>query len=287
MSVGVVIATRDRAERLARTLDRLTALPERPPVVVVDNASADHTRRLVAERFPGVRLLTLPRNAGAAARTVGAAALTTPVVAFSDDDSWWEPGSLATAARLLRDHPRLGLLAARTRVGPDGGADPLNAVLAGSPLGRPADLPGPEVLGFLGCAAVARRSAFLDAGGYHPLLGIGAEETLLAYDLSARGWGVAYCPEVTAWHHPDDGPRPERPVQVRRNEVLTCWLRRPLPLAARRTAALAARARTDEVARRALGGVLARLPAALRLRQPLPPWTENAVRQLEGDARAR
>ncbi|MCX2970689.1 MULTISPECIES: glycosyltransferase family 2 protein [Streptomyces] len=278
------MATRNRADRLARTLTRLTALPERPQVIVVDNASTDHTRALVAERFPGVRVLTLKRNAGAAARTVGAATLDTPVVAFSDDDSWWAPGALDRAAALLRAYPRLGLVVAATRVGADGVPDPLNAVLADSPLGRPPDLPGPEVLGFLGCAAVARRAAFLDAGGYHPLLCIGGEETLLAWDLAARGWGISYCPEVTAWHDPDDGPRPERPMMLRRNEVLSCWLRRPLPRALRRTAALAAAARTDPVARRALGEVLSALPAALRERRTLPPWTERTVRRLEGAA---
>ena len=42
------------------------------------------------------------RNLGAAARTLGARAATTPFVAFSDDDSCWAPGSLASAAIDLR-----------------------------------------------------------------------------------------------------------------------------------------------------------------------------------------
>jgi hypothetical protein len=37
VSVTVVIATRDRRASLLATLERLAALPERPPVVVVDN----------------------------------------------------------------------------------------------------------------------------------------------------------------------------------------------------------------------------------------------------------
>jgi N-acetylglucosaminyl-diphospho-decaprenol L-rhamnosyltransferase len=285
--VGVVVATRNRADRLAATLRELTALPERPPVVVVDNASTDHTRSMVVRRFPAVRLLPLPANQGAVARNHGVAALDTPFVAFSDDDSWWAPGSLVTAAGLLREHPRLGLLAAGVRVGPGGEPDPLNAVLARSPLGEAPDLPGREVLGFLGCAAVIRRAAFLDAGGFHPLLFFGAEETPLAYDLSARGWGVVYCPQVTAHHEPDQAPRAHRAALVRRNEVLTLWLRRPAPLALRRTAALAARSLGDPVARRALRGVLARLPAALHARCPLPPGTEAAARRVEADSHGR
>ncbi|MYR62383.1 glycosyltransferase family 2 protein, partial [Streptomyces sp. SID625] len=98
--------------------------------------------------------------------------------------------------------------------------------LADSPLGRATDLPGTQVLGFLACAAVTRRTAYLDAGGFHPLLFFGGEETLLAYDLAARGWGVTHCPEVVAHHHPASGPRTGRAALVRRNELLTAWLRR-------------------------------------------------------------
>jgi hypothetical protein len=64
---------------------------------------------------------------------------------------------------------------AATLVGPDGAEDPLNELLAESLLPRNG-LPGPRVLGFLGCVVVTRREAFLRAGGYRGLLGIGGEE---------------------------------------------------------------------------------------------------------------
>src|SRR5215218_1414627 len=98
--ITVVVATRNRAARLAGVLERLGGLPERPPVVVVDNGSDDDTVD-VAGRFPGVRVLRLPRNHGAAARNYGVAAAKTPYVAFADDDSWWAPGSLARAGELF------------------------------------------------------------------------------------------------------------------------------------------------------------------------------------------
>ncbi|GAA3779861.1 glycosyltransferase family 2 protein [Streptomyces phyllanthi] len=276
-AVTVVVATRNRCDSLATTLRHLRALPERPPVLVADNASTDGTRTLLAHRFPEVRVLALPVNRGALARNDAVRVVDTPYVAFSDDDSWWAPGALRTAVRLLDEHPRLGLLAARTLVGPDGDPDPLNDVLATSPLGRAHDLPGTQVLGYLACASVVRRTAYLDAGGYHPLLFFGGEETLLAYDLAARGWGVVHCPEVVAHHHPAPTPRTGRPVTLLRNDLLTAWLRRPLLLALARTRALAAEARHDRAARGALRTALVRVPSALRARRRLPPYIERAA----------
>ncbi|MGW7288589.1 glycosyltransferase family 2 protein [Streptomyces sp. NPDC054847] len=282
----VVVISRNRRDQLLHTLDRLMELPERPPVIVVDNASTDATAEAVARQHPGVTLLTPDRNLGAVGRNLGVRHARTPYVAFSDDDSWWEPGALTAAEQLFDGHPRLGLLAARTTVGPEAVDDPLNSVLAKSPLGMVPDLPGPQVLGFLACAAVARRSAFLQAGGYHPVLFFGGEETLLAYDLAARGWGVCHCPDVVAVHCPTGGPRNGRSAVMLRNAALTAWLRRPLPVALRRTGALAAEARSDPPAREALRQVLRRLPMALRARRLLPAAVESAARRLDMEGAA-
>jgi len=280
--ITVAVITRNRRASVLRTLDRLAELPERPPVIVVDNDSADATAAAVLDHPVGACVLTPGRNTGALGRNLAVRHATTPYIAFSDDDSWWAPGALATAADVLDTHPRLGLLAARTLVGPDAAEDPLNSVLAASPLPPDPGLPGTPVLGFLACASVVRRRAFLDAGGYHPVLFFGGEETLLAYDLAARGWGVAYVPSVTALHHPDPGGRPGRSAAQRRNEVLTAWLRRPAPVALRGTARLGAAAlRREPAAGAALRGALARLPAALRHRTPLPDRVERAARLLD------
>ncbi|MFI7407377.1 glycosyltransferase family 2 protein [Streptomyces sp. NPDC049627] len=282
--VTVAVITRDRPTSVLRTLDALAALPEQPPVIVVDNGSDDATSGAVRRHAAAARLLRPRENTGALGRNLAVRHTRTPYVAFSDDDSWWTPGALRHAADLLDTHPRLGLVAARTLVGADGAEDPLNAVLAASPLPDRPDLPGRPVLGFLACACVVRRDAFLAAGGYHPLLFFGGEETLLAYDMAAAGWGVTYVPSLTACHLPEPGGRDGRSHLVRRNEVLTLWLRRPLPVALRASARLATSALTGEPgARRALREVLVRWPAAVTRRRPLPPHIEQAARLLDGN----
>src|SRR5215207_6683861 len=114
--VSVVIATRDRAHELERTLRELAALPERPEVIVVDNGSRDGTPARAARAHPGARVIALGANHGAAARNAGVEASSGRYVAFCDDDSCWAPGALARAAALLDAHPQIGLLAARVLV---------------------------------------------------------------------------------------------------------------------------------------------------------------------------
>jgi GT2 family glycosyltransferase len=279
--VAVVIATRNRGTELLGTLARLRALHEQPRIVVVDNGSTDGTAELVRARHPGVQVVGLRGNHGGAARTVGVRLVDSPYVAFCDDDSWWAPGALGRAVELLDRHPRLAVLAARVLVGPDERLDPVCDDMAHSPLPPTDDLPGPSVLGFIACGAVVRRVAFLEVGGFDVRLGVGGEEELLAVDLAARGWGLAYVEEVVAYHHPSPSrdPSGRRRVQVR-NALWSAWLRRPLGGAARQTAHLAALAMHQPGAWSGILLALLGLPWVLRERRPVHPELEAALRTL-------
>jgi len=283
--VAVVVVTRNRRDSLCATLAHLRALPERPRVVVVDNASTDGTAAAVRGRYPDVDVVALTRNLGAAARTVGTCRVDMPYVAFSDDDSWWAPGALARALEVLDAHPPLALVAARILLGAEERIEPACLQMAASPLAARDGLPGRPVLGFVACGAVVRRSAFLAAGGFHARFGIGGEEQLLAIDLAAAGWALAYVDDVVAYHYPSPvRDRQGRERIVTRNTLWTTWLRRPSISAARRTAQLARLGVRNPRLRPAIVEALRGLPWVLRERRPVPTAVESALRVLESTA---
>lgn len=276
----VVIATRNRRDVLLATLDRLERLPERPPIVVADNGSADGTTDAVRSRHPDVRVIHFDRNAGGGARNAAITAASTPYVALCDDDSWWAPGALSRAERLLDTHRRLALIAAKLLVGPDERLDPTCGTMALSELPGD-DLPGPAVLGFVACGAVLRRSAFIEVGGFEERFGVGGEEELLALDLAHAGHQLAYVEDVVAHHHPAaEGDRSERRRVELRNGLWAAWLRRRPVSALIRTARLLGRSAADP--RAALGAIDALRGAGwvARNRRPVPVELDRCLRSL-------
>lgn len=235
LRVSVVVLTHNRCDELCRTLDRLQALPERVPLIVVDNASTDHTAERLAALYPGITIVRSERNLGAAGRNLGVERVRTPYVAFCDDDTWWAAGSLRKAADLLDAWPEIDILNARIVVGPEARLDPACAAMADSPLEHMPGI-GPLLTGFMAGANVMRTRAYREAGGYWPPFFIGGEEALLAMDVLDAGGRIVYAPELQVHHCPslarDSGLRRKL---IARNAIWTAWLRLPWPMALRRT----------------------------------------------------
>lgn len=121
VDVTVTIVTWNGADLLARCLDSLArgAAGLSLQAVVVDNASRDRTREVLAQR-PWVEAILNERNAGvphgrnqAIRRARGRAIVTL------DQDTVAHEGSIATMVRYLDEHPRVGLVGARL-LNPDG-----------------------------------------------------------------------------------------------------------------------------------------------------------------------
>lgn len=301
-AVGAVVITWQRREEAVAAVGRLLDLPERPRVVVVDNGSTDGTAGALRRTFPRalvdddgagpqLEVVALGHNAGAVGRNLGVARLAERglrYAAFCDDDTWWDPGSVARAADVLDAHPDVAVLTARIVVEPRGTDDPIVAELRDSPVvpSRPG-LPGPALGSFLAGASVVRIAAFQQVGGFSPRLWLGGEEELCAADLAAAGWELCYLPELVVHHRASK----LRDASLRRRHGIrnTVWfvlLRRPWPAALRRLRVLARTVPKDATTLRAVGDAVRGLPWVLRERRPLPPHAEARFLALE-DAQAR
>lgn len=105
-SVSVVIPTHDRLRFLPEALESVRRQSFRPrEVLLVDDASADGTAAWAArQRLPGLRVIRLRRNQGAAAaRRRAVAEARGGLIALLDSDDAWKPGYLAALAPRFRD----------------------------------------------------------------------------------------------------------------------------------------------------------------------------------------
>ena len=282
--VSVVMITYNRRDETLRTLARLAELPEQPRIVVVDNASTDGTVEAIRSRFGGadVELVEAGTNLGAAGRNLGVGRVETPYIAFCDDDTWWDPGMLRRAADLLDAQPKLAVIMGRTLVGPEQTEDPICQELQRSPLPREEGMPGPPLLGFMAGVSVFRRSAFLEVGGFDPLVFISGEEEWVAVELAARGYWMCYVPELIVHHYPSTTRDSHaRRWQGIRNSLWFLWLRRPWTTALKRTWWMARTVPRDRCSLRGFVAALAGLPRLLPRRRVVPPAVEQNLRLLD------
>jgi GT2 family glycosyltransferase len=225
--ISVVVLTYNRVDEVVRTLGRLLALPEQPRIIVADNGSTDGTYARLREQFPSIEVVRCARNRGAAARNAAVARLSTRYVAFCDDDTWWEAGSLKEAVRVLDRWPRAAVLNARVIVADTGETDATCQRMQTSPL-RDEGAPGPALVGFMAGAAIFRTDVFRAMGGYDAKLFIGGEEQRVALDVLAAGHAIAYCPQLRLYHAPSRARDSHlRRRLLARNAAWVAWLRLP------------------------------------------------------------
>jgi len=116
LAYSVVIATYERSEELRTALASIAA-QTRPPaaVVVVDSSVDDKTLAVVQEAPLPVRYERAKKPSSAVQRNQGAALVTTPLVAFVDDDVFIAPDSFEKICGVLEadTEGKIGGIAAR------------------------------------------------------------------------------------------------------------------------------------------------------------------------------
>ncbi|MFH8973105.1 glycosyltransferase [Streptomyces sp. NPDC017890] len=222
-SASVVVATRERADQLARALDSLLA-QDHPDfeIVVVDNAPVtDETRELVERKYgERVRYVCEPVPGLAIAHNRGLAAVRGEVIAFTDDDVVADPRWLTELTAPFSADPRLGcatglILPARLRTPAQVLLESHGGFAKGftsrtyDPAQPPADEPlFPFTAGRFGSGAnMAFRTAVLRAvGGFDPATGAGTRarggDDLYGFvRVLAQGQRLRYTPSALVWHH--------------------------------------------------------------------------------------
>ena len=200
--ISVVMATRDRAERLRAALAALRAQtldPGRFEIVVVDDGSVDATPTVLTEALaaggPALRILSNDRSAGpSGARNVGWRAAAASLVAFTDDDCVTSPTWLEAGLRACAQHPG-AVVQGRIEPAPDERhlLGPFSRTLSVTE-----DVPTFATANVFYPRAVLEATGGFDEGAYATTPG--GEDTDLAWRALAAGAGRAFVHEALVHH---------------------------------------------------------------------------------------
>lgn len=110
-AVSVVIATYNRANYLAETIDSVLSQSfQKFELIVVDDGSTDETRRVVAPYGSRVRYLYQENRGPSAARNLGARNASAGWISIQDSDDLCLPNHLETLYGYANKHPESGMV---------------------------------------------------------------------------------------------------------------------------------------------------------------------------------
>ena len=220
--VSVIVATRHRAESLARCLDSLLRMPYPDlEIIVVDNDPADSvTADLISARYRDrVHYAVEPRRGLACAHNHALALASGSILAFTDDDVVVDPDWAAALVEAFRSRPGAGcvtglILPARLETRPQAMLERRGGYAKGFRLlEHSVTTPGthplfPFTAGRLGSGAnmAFTADALREIGGFDPALGTGTcarggDDLLAFFRVATAGYAIVYQPDALVWHH--------------------------------------------------------------------------------------
>ena len=213
MNVAVLIVNWNGGALLRRCLESL-AVQRRPPdrIIVVDNGSTDHSLRTAEPFLANAEVIRLNENVGfARANNLAAqAAQGADALALLNPDAFAEPGWLQALVSAAERTPAAAAFASQMRL--DAAPDYLDGVgdsyhVSGRAWRnrhqQPASAaPAAEIDVFAPCAAAAlyRRMAFDEIGGFDERFFCYFEDVDLGFRLRLRGHRCVYVPDAIVRH---------------------------------------------------------------------------------------
>jgi len=218
-SVAVIIVNHNSGDCLARCLSCLAAQQQLPTrIVVIDNASEDGSvtaARQMAEQddrlASRIEFHAAGENLGfAAANNRAVAMCDTEFVALLNPDAFPKPGWLAALVAAARQHPEAAAFGSRQMLdGTDDLLDGIGDVYHISGLSwraghgcrlTAADLEDGEIFSPCAAAALYRRAAFNEVGGFDEDFFCYFEDVDLGFRLRLAGYGARYVSTAVAPH---------------------------------------------------------------------------------------
>ncbi|MEX8548385.1 MAG: glycosyltransferase family 2 protein [Mucilaginibacter sp.] len=201
MKLSFVILNFNREKELLQTLEKtqqLMAGKSGFEIIVVDNASVDHSVVSVKKNFPGVHLIERKTNSGIAGWNDGFEAAKGEYLIVLDDDSNIESG-LDEAIQVLDDHPDTGILALNVT----GGAFPTDYLIHMQ-----------DNIDFIGCGAIIRKEVFNKIGGFADWLFIYTHEWEYAIRCLNAGYKIKYFEDCHVTHRTSNINRTSKRLKV-------------------------------------------------------------------------
>jgi len=196
---SIIVCTRNGAARIAACLKAIASMDGGPyETIVVDDGSIDGTTRIVSEKFPSVRLLSISPSGLSAARNFGAANASGEIFAFTDDDCEPDAEWIVRLDRAFRN-PSIAAAGGPNLPPPARNSD--EAIICASP-GAPSHvlLEDTRAEHLPGCNISVRREAFEKIGGFDPDFRTAGDDVDFCWRLRDAGLELAFVPGAFVWH---------------------------------------------------------------------------------------
>jgi glycosyltransferase involved in cell wall biosynthesis len=208
LKVSVVIPTWNRAELLARTIDKIEHQSlgrDLYEVIVIDNDSSDDTQSVLdqkARTYSNLKAFSQRKRGSAATRNVGIRAARGDLVLFIDDDILAEPNLVEAHCDYHRRLPESSIIGAVITPWQDS-TDPFLRYLRDKGIFNPYSIAcGPMDFSYYHTGNVSTSRAVLnDVGGFNEEFAIyGMEDIELGYRLEQLGSRMVHGPDAKAVH---------------------------------------------------------------------------------------